>query len=239
MHAGLWEVIANHAYFSRLCRSFTFRFFNISMAKSTVQFLREPKRSPQYSWSLIGFFLFLFKHMGILPHLSPVTNANSCNDILIGFPPKRNQISYFFLTLSLRTITYWPKLPENDGFSSRAINFPNGELRRNLTSSGSRASRMDSILLGLWYVLFLQQVLHQVRRFSRVGSIQSSEKIKIGLVPLTYIIKIQPICTIKNTMELPWSIMKGFLHYPPGDSVWGSKTAAFMFYICSFYVLRN
>ena len=125
------------------------------MAKSTVQFLREPKRSPQYSWSLIGFFLFLFKHMGILPHLSPVTNANSCNDILIGFPPKRNQISYFFLTLSLRTITYWPKLPENDGFSSRAINFPNGELRRNLTSSGSRASRMDSILLGLWYVLTL------------------------------------------------------------------------------------
>ena len=55
----------------------------------------------------------------------------------------------------MSTMTNCPKLPENDGFSACDMIFPNVVLRKKSTSSGSRASIIDSILLVLWYVLTL------------------------------------------------------------------------------------
>ena len=50
---------------------------------------------------------------------------------------------------------YWPKPTEKEGFSVMDMIFPNVVLRRNSTSSGSIALIMDSVLLGLWYVLIV------------------------------------------------------------------------------------
>ena len=52
-------------------------------------------------------------------------------------------------------MTNWPKLPEKEGLSACDIIFPNVLLRKNSTSSESKASSMVSILLGLWYVFTL------------------------------------------------------------------------------------
>ena len=90
------EVKVRHTYFKRISLSFIFFFCSISMVVSTKQNLRDPISSLQSSFSLMGCFFRLQFIFGILLQLRLVTCANSCIDILSGFPEKRNQVLYFF-----------------------------------------------------------------------------------------------------------------------------------------------
>lgn len=144
------EVIARQA--SLLFFSLTVLFFSISITISVVHDLREPKSSFQYGFSRSGFFLFN-DGVGSFPQLSPVTIANSRRENKIGHPAKTTHISYFLFVLSRLTKMKWPNAPENGGFSYKAITFPNGELRRNMISSASRASISASVRFILWYEL--------------------------------------------------------------------------------------
>lgn len=75
--------------------------------------------------------------------------ANSRREKRIGLPANRIQISYFLLTFKSRTMMYWQNAPENGGFSSREITFPNVEFFKNSNYSASRAAINASVHLVL------------------------------------------------------------------------------------------
>lgn len=162
---GLWELVhrtdevnASRAYFILMSLSTIFFFlFSIPSAFSTDILGSRPKSSGQYGFCLTRLVFFL-DLVGYLPQGRPVTMANSLSDTLMGFSAKINQISCFLDTFSIRVMMYWPKLPENEGFSEVAMSLPNFEFLMNSTSSDVSELRKDSIFLGLWYELTLSPV---------------------------------------------------------------------------------